>query len=138
MDVQPVFDRLKAKTTCFRLLEQAGALEEAMQSNRGTTPAGYVVPMSERGSEMRHTGAVDQELTQVIAVIQVVQPAAMRLPHGLVECRRQVKAALVGWEPDEELGEPVLFLGGELVELKPGQLWWADEFFVTSYYRSTP
>lgn len=138
MDVQPFLDRLKAESTAFRLLDSAAGLEQVMQEFRGAMPAAFVVPMSERGAEMRHTGDVDQELHQVFAVIQVVHPKPAPGVPGLVECRRQTRAALVGWEPEEELGEPVLFLGGELVDLKPGQLWWADEFFVKSYYRSTP
>ena len=105
-------------------------------------PAAYVIPMSERGTELEHTGAVDQWLSQVFAVLQVVQTQAPAGSSGvvdLVQSRQQVKAALVGFVPDEDTGEPVTFLGGELVEFGgDGRMWWADEFHVKSYYRSNP
>ena len=141
MDVTPFLERLRARTTGMREIEAAAGLEAAMASNLAA-PAAYVIPMSERGTELEHTGSVDQWLSQVFAVLQVVQTQAPAGSSGvvdLVQSRQQVKAALVGFVPDEETGEPVTFLGGELVEFGgDGRMWWADEFHVKSYYRSNP
>ena len=141
MDVTPFLERLRARTTGMREIEAAAGLEAAMASNL-VAPAAYVIPMSERGTELEHTGAVDQWLSQVFAVLQVVQTQAPAGTSGvvdLVQSRKQVKAALVGFVPDEDTGEPVTFLGGELVDFGgDGRMWWADEFHVKSYYRSNP
>ena len=72
MDVTPFLERLRARTTGMREIEAAAGLEAAMASNL-VAPAAYVIPMSERGTELEHTGAVDQWLSQVFAVLQVVQ-----------------------------------------------------------------
>ena len=106
MDVTPFLERLRARTTGMREIEAAAGLEAAMASNL-VAPAAYVIPMSERGTELEHTGAVDQWLSQVFAVLQVVQTQAPAGSSGvvdLVQSRQQVKAAL----GDRDFGGHVL------------------------------
>ena len=86
-----------------------------------------------------HDGTVLPYLGAPMQVVQTQAPAGSSGVVDLVQSRQQVKAALVGFVPDEETGEPVTFLGGELVEFGgDGRMWWADEFHVKSYYRSNP
>ena len=86
---------------------------------------------------------MDQQIAVLFAVLFALDTA--RSAQGmdvLVELnthRSQVRAALVGWVPDDETGEPVTFVGGELVQFQgDGRLWWSDEFVLTTYYRSNP
>ncbi|MEO8120461.1 MAG: hypothetical protein ABI606_14235, partial [Rhodoferax sp.] len=74
-----------------------------------------------------------------IQVVESFVPTGAPGVLDLAALRRQVKSALIGWVPDTETGEPVLFLGGQLVQFEgDGRLWWSDEFHLKSYYRSNP
>ena len=143
MDVQPILDRLRQRLAALPLREigQSAGLEAAMRGNLAA-PAVYVVPLSERGLELQHTGATDQLETRVFGVLQALEnqhPGAAPGVISLAALRQAIKSALVGWVPDLDTGEPVVFVGGELVQLEgDGVLWWSDEFLLTGYYRSNP
>lgn len=141
MNTTHIVGRLQARLTGLREIESAAGLDAAMRGNR-VAPAVYVIPLSERGTLIEDTGPLTQLETGVFGVIQVVNT---RDPLGapgvldLAAMRAQVKAALIGWVPDTETGEPVVFLGGELVQFAGnGLLWWSDEFQLISYFRSSP
>ncbi len=142
MDVTPIVLRLQERLAALPLREigQAPGLDAAMRGNRAA-PAVYVIPLSERGQELPHTGEVDQLETRVFGVLQVLEaryPDAAGSVLDLADLRQAIKAALVGWVPEAETGEPVLFLGGELVQLEgDGALWWSDEYLLNGYFRST-
>lgn len=134
--------RLKDRVTGMREIDGASSLDAAM---RGTVagPSLYLIPLTEKGHELRHTGQLDQDITVLFGALFLLETA--RSAQGLdvlIEleaARLQVRKALVGWVPDDETGEPVTFAGGELVQFQGnGQLWWSDEFVLTTYYRSTP
>lgn len=134
--------RLKAQVTGMREIDGASSLEAAMRG-AVATPSLYLIPLTETGRELDHTGPLDQLITVLFGVLIVLDTA--RTAQGLdvlIELeakRRQVRQALVGWVPDEDTGEPVTFAGGELVQFQgDGRLWWSDEFVLTTYYRSNP
>ena len=134
--------RLKAQVTGMREIDGASSLEAAMRG-AVATPSLYLIPLTETGRELDHTGPLDQQIAVLFAVLFALDTA--RSAQGmdvLVELhthRNQVRAALVGWVPDDETGEPVTFVGGELVQFQgDGRLWWSDEFVLTTYYRSNP
>lgn len=142
MWVQDVLDRLKAQVSGMREIDGASSLDAAM---RGlvAAPALYLIPLADRGHELPHTGTVDQLIGVLFGVLIVLDTA--RSAQGLdvilelEAVRAQVRAALVGWVPDADTGEPVTFAGGELVQFQgDGHLWWSDEFSLTTYYRSNP
>lgn len=139
MDTTLILGRLKARLVGLREIESAAGLDAAMRGNR-VAPAVYVIPLAERGTLIEDTGPVSQVEDRVFGVIQVVNTLDPLGAPGVVDLaamREQVKAALIGWVPVAETGEPVVFLGGELVEFSGnGQLWWSDEFTLRNYYRS--
>ncbi len=134
--------RLTAQVTGMREIDGASSLEAAMRG-AVATPSLYLIPLTETGRELAHTGPLDQQIAVLFAVLFALDTA--RSAQGmdvLVELhthRSQVRAALVGWVPDDETGEPVTFVGGELVQFQgDGRLWWSDEFVLTTFYRSNP
>ena len=142
MWLQDVIARLKAQVTGMREIDGASSLDAAMRG-AVSCPSAYAIPLTETGRELAHTGPVDQLITVLFGVLIVLDTA--RTAQGLdvlieLEAKRlQVRAALVGWVPDDETGEPVTFVGGELVQFQgDGRLWWSDEFLLTTYYRSNP
>ena len=140
MDTTLILGRLKARLVGLREIESAAGLDAAMRGNR-VAPAVYLIPLAERGTLIEDTGPVTQVETGVFGVIQVVNTLDPLGAPGVLDLaglRAQVKAALIGWVPDTETGEPVVFLGGELVQFAgDGRLWWSDEFQLISYFRST-
>ena len=138
MDVQPIAERLRERLADLRLREvaEASSLDEAMRGNKAS-PAVYVLPLSERGSQLLHTGTVDQLELRVFGVLMVLDVSRRAGQVDLATLRRRVKQALIGWVPEEATGEPVTFQGGELVDLPGnGTQWWADDYLMTGYFRS--
>lgn len=139
MDTTLILGRLKARLVGLREIESAAGLEAAMRGNR-VAPAVYLVPLAERGTLIEDTGPASQVEDRVFGVIQVVNTLDPLGTPGVLDLaglRAQVKAALIGWVPDDDTGEPVWFLGGELVQFAgDGRLWWSDEFTFKNYYRS--
>lgn len=141
MDTTAIVQRLRDRVSGLREIEAAAGLEAAMRSNLAA-PAAYVVPLSESAQPLDSTGDVEQLEVHLFGVIQVVETLDATGAPGvlsLAAMRSQVKAALIGWVPDASNGEPVLFMGGEIVQFAgDGRLWWSDEFTLKSYYRSNP
>jgi hypothetical protein len=144
MELQPILQHLRGQLAdlALREIEPAPGLDAALRTSR-TTPAVYLLPLSEKGRGLDHTGDVDQLEHRLFAVLQVVDVMAPDGTPGVVDLttlRRRVKQALIGFVPDTSMGDPVLFVGGELVQFEgDGRLWWSDEFGFTGYYdRSNP
>ena len=138
MDLSPVVARLQQRLLDLRLREisEAPGLDEAMRSNKAA-PAVYVLPLSERGIALDHTGPVDQIEHRLFAVLMVLDIGRRAGQVDLATLRLRVKKALVGWIAEEDPGEPVTFQGGQLVDLPGnGTQWWSDEFLMTGYFRS--
>lgn len=140
---QDTLQRLRDRVTGMRLIDGVSSLAEAMRGAR-VVPALYLVPLADKAIELGHFGgATDQRITTTFGVILALDAGrtAMGLDAvlALEAARAQVRAALVGWVPEPANGESVTFAGGELLDLPAdARLWWADDFEVTSYYRSTP
>ncbi|ADU99829.1 phage tail terminator protein [Alicycliphilus denitrificans] len=144
MDLQPILQRLRDELADLQLreIEEAPGLDAAMRASRAT-PAIYVLPLSERGQGLDHTGDTDQIEHRLFGVLQAVDVMSPTGTPGVVDLatlRRSVKQALIGFVADDSMGEPVLFVGGELVQFEGnGRLWWSDEFGFSGYYdRSNP
>lgn len=139
---QQALTRLRDQVTGMRQVEGVSSLAAAMKGV-SAVPAIYLVPLAEKGQELAHTGAVDQYIGVMFGVIYAMPAARTSMGLDAVlaleEKRRLVRQALVGWIPDSETGEPITFAGGELIDLPAtGHLWWADDFQLTTYYRSNP
>lgn len=141
MDVMPVILRLRDRLADLKLreIEPAAGLNAAMNGNRAA-PAVYVIPLSERGVHQPHTGDVDQLEHRLVAVFMTVEAIDTRGGNGAIDLeslRKRVKKALIGWVPEQETGDPMLFHSGDLVDFPgDGRIWWADEYGFTGYFRS--
>lgn len=142
MDVQPIVTRLRERLVDLPLreIDQAAGLDGAMRGNRAA-PVLYVIPLSERGVVLPHTGPVDQLERRLFGVVLALETLDFSRSTGvglsLATLRERVKRALIGWVLDEGTGEPVTFVGGDMVDFPgDGRLWWVDEFVMTGYFRS--
>lgn len=139
MDLEPILQRLRDQLADLPLreIEEAPGLDAALRASRAT-PALYLLPLSERGQGLEHTGTPDQiehRLFGVLQVVDVMGDAGAAGVVGLVTLRQRVKQALIGFVPDASMGEPVLFVGGELVQFEgDGRLWWSDEYGFSGYW----
>ena len=141
MNLAPIIARLKDRLQGIaRQVGEAAGLEAAM-AGVVSPPAAFVIPLADKGREMPVTGVTRQHITHLVGVVYCIEN--FRTATGaaavvdLQALRDATWQALVGWVPDASNGEPVLFLGGELIQMEgDGRLWWADEFFFSSYYRS--
>ncbi|GKS87150.1 hypothetical protein AVMA1855_23380 [Acidovorax sp. SUPP1855] len=143
MDVSPFVTRLREQLLGLPLrdIDAAAGLDAAMRGNRAA-PAVYVLPLSERGEPLDHTGPTDQWEHRLVGVLMVVQTLNASGGPGVIDLaalRDRVKRALIGWVPEEATGEPVFFLGGKIAQFEgDGQMWWSDEFSFKGYFRSNP
>lgn len=139
MDLTPILQQLRQQLADLPLreIEEAAGLDAAMRGSRAT-PAVYLLPLSERGQGLDHTGDTDQiehRLFGVLVVVDVMNAASTPGVVDLATLRRRVKQALIGFVPDDSMGDPVLFVGGELVQFEGnGRLWWSDEFGFSGYF----
>lgn len=139
MDLNPILQRLRQQLADLPLreIEEAAGLDAAMRGSRAT-PAVYLLPLSERGQALDHTGDTDQIEYRLFGVLVVVDVMNASNTPGVVDLttlRRRVKQALIGFTPDDSMGDPVLFVGGELVQFEGnGRLWWSDEFGFSGYF----
>lgn len=141
MRLDPIISRLAvALNGITRQVEGAAGMDAAL-GGIVTPPAVFVIPLAQKGQAMPTTGVTRQHLTHMFGVVYCAEN--FRQPNGaaavgdLAALREPVMQSLVGWVPDPDNGEPVLFSGGELIQLEgDGRLWWADEFFLSSYFRS--
>lgn len=129
--------RLRECVTGLREVDSAAGLDAAMQSSR-VVPAAYVIPLNESASDASKLGLHQHWETHLFGVIYVISArnASGSVVDELNALRTQAKAGLIGWVPDTQTGEPVKFVGGELVQFAgDGRLWWSDEFTHTTLYR---
>lgn len=139
MDVSAFVTRLQAQVTGLREIGAAAGLEAAVARNLAA-PAAYVIPLAETGTVidgLGETNELEHRLFGVISVVETLDTSGGDAVLGLAGVRSQIKAALIGFVPDDTTGEPVIFMRGEIVQFKgDGRLWWSDEFQLKSYYRS--
>jgi len=137
MELTPILARLQAETTGFRHI---GALAELadIDSLQPVPPSCYLLPMSETAEDNGLIGGFEQRLSVGFSVLLTMraQRGAAESLASLEALRAQLKAALLNWAPEPDVGEPVNFTGGKLLNFVGGMLWWADEFRVITYLRT--
>ncbi|MBL8351201.1 MAG: hypothetical protein JNL87_12925 [Burkholderiaceae bacterium] len=139
MDVSAVITRLAAQLSGFVVVAGAADLDAAIEL-APATPAAYVLPLAETADAPALISVHEQRVVQAFGVVLVVsnlRDATGAAAAAELATRRQaVRAALVGWVPDAATGLPVGFTGGRLLQFRDGRLWWADDFELTTYYRT--
>lgn len=139
--VADVIPRVRTMLPTLRAVGGAADLDAAMRPGaRITPPMAYVMPLGERAVAEGRTSVLRQAVLCTFGVVLVIQ--ALRDNEGrealqaLSTLRTALRDALVGWVPEPQTGEPVIYLGGELVQFEgDGRLWWSDEFQHTTHLR---
>lgn len=142
MDLDFVIGRLKAATSGFKAIGGAADMDAAL-AGAVTVPSAFVIPLADQSSEQAHTGTYDEtdlnEFGVVLAVSNLRDTRGAAALATLAPTRAQVRGALAGWVPDEDTGEPVTKVRGQLLRFDgDGRLWWIDRFSWKSFYRSNP
>lgn len=142
MQLSLVIARLNDRTPSFKKGGGAADLDAALKGKLHNLPAWFVMPLTEAAQPSRRTGVHSQYITRAFAVVQVLSNVRDMVGNSalveLDDAKEEVRAALIGWVPDPEVGEPVQFTGGRVLKFEDGRLWWSDEFQVSGFYRSTP
>lgn len=124
----------------LRLIDTAAAYAalEAPPA-RAQCPAAYVIELAdEAGPNGLATGGVRQALTERIGVVLILD--ASRDARGaagaaaLRPLRQAVRAALVGFAPDED-HDALTFVAGRLIAAEGGYLAWEETFSARSVLR---
>jgi hypothetical protein len=125
--------RLKGKASGLRLVE--GLMELAALKGpppRHQQPAAYVIPLAEAAAPNELCGRHRQAVTVEIAVVLVVSAdradaSTEERAEALAIVRRQVFAALLGWQPTPDHA-PFDFTDGSLLGIGDGAVRWQDGF----------
>ena len=122
----------RLESTVSALRRVAGAADiAAAEEDLKRMPAAYVLPLRERAGENYLDNAVSQRVARAFGVLYAVRN--LRDARGdaahvhLEELRTEGRAALLGWEPDDD-HEPIEFRGGRLLRLTNPILFWQDEY----------
>lgn len=135
MDVTPIIDRLREQCPPPLFKSVGGAIElDAAVQSAPATPCAWVMPLAEK-AETPHLASVQtqlvmQDISVVICVTNRRDATGAAASQDLKTLRQAVRAALMGWAPDGETGDPLAFTSGRLLRFDEGRLWWADEFRV--------
>ena len=140
MDLGLVIGRIRAQLPGLKGSGGSADLEAAMAGVLAV-PAAFVIPLGESAERSATTLVTRQRITHNVGVVLAVSnrrdAAGAAALSELAPLRLALRAALVGWAPDAAEGEPLQFERGRLLRLAgDGRLWWMDEFFFLSTYRS--
>lgn len=132
--------RLRAQiaTLGAALVDGAAAFGAATETNPVSTPAIYVVPLSETPAPTQFDGVqrVTGDMAIVCAVRNLTDARGEAAQIDLQALRVNVKAALLGWVPAD--GHTAIERGaGRLLAFRDGHLWWQD-IYRSNYFEKTP
>ena len=141
MDIDLIVTRLKQRLTGLKAIGASADLDAAI-NGVVALPAAFVLPLAEHASTTAVLGMTESRVTEAFGVVHVLSnrrdaqgSAALSDLFGL---RIALRAALVGWMPDQATGESVHYTSGRLLQLDGnGRLWWIDEFQLTTYFRTS-
>lgn len=140
MDLTPILAHLQAVRGPFKFVGSAADLD-AIGNGPVTAPACYLLPGSETAEGNRLLGAFEQRLSvrfMVVIVSSNLRDASgAGALAGLEALRSAVRSTLVAWAPDGGPGEPIEFDRGGVLRFDDGLLWWADEYRLIEYLRTS-
>lgn len=130
-----VIARLQAQAKVLRQVGGAADLDAAASALKAK-PASFVLPLADRPSAPPFAAEFRQRIVLAAGVLMAVSHKSD--PRGdaarseaLVPVRQAVRDALARWQPEGCI-DPMEFIGGRIVRLADGLLWWQDDF-ATSY-----
>lgn len=125
-----VVARLQERAAVLRQVGGAADLESATQSLRAK-PAAFVLPLADRPTEPPFAGEFRQLIVVAAGVLVAVSNKSDARGDAaretLVPVRQAVRDALSSWLP-EGCTDPIYYIGGRVVRLADGLIWWQDDF----------
>ncbi|WP_299072885.1 hypothetical protein [uncultured Paraglaciecola sp.] len=125
---------------CFKRVNSAVNIREAIKQPLNLSDAAFVVPVSERpagNSRDVDIGNPLQEAAITFGVVMGIQsindPTGENGLVALEQKRKQVREKLYGYAPTDH--EPILLGAGDLVAFVPNGVWWIDRFTTVTWYQ---
>lgn len=136
--IDAVISRLDTQVAALKTV--AGTAEFAVAETAAKQlPAAYVIPLADKASGNELETGVEQHVVArfgvALAIRNIKDARGQAGQAALKTLRDAVSVVLLGWEPLAGY-DPVLYVGGQLIKIGNGVLWWQDEY-VTGYYRRT-
>jgi len=137
--ISEVVTYLQAAVPALKQVGAAAQFQAAVESNPRATPAAFVIPLSEDPGPSTMADQVIQRVATSFGVVLVVKNLTdnkgVAASQDLEVLRKEVKAALLGWQPAPEF-DPLQRGRGVLLTFKDGHMWWQDIYLTTTYDRS--
>ncbi|MGH6879281.1 phage tail terminator protein [Hypericibacter sp.] len=118
----------------LKAVGRAGDIQKAMEQSRGVpvSPSAFLVPIGDTAQPNRSaTIAVIQQVAMtfgVLLAVRDVSDAKGGQAAGTIEdVKIAVRGRLVGWSPAPE-DDLVELIGGGLVQLMNGTIWWLERY----------
>lgn len=132
MELEPVIAALRARLPYFSSrIGGAAQFKVLEQSAQLQVPCAYVVPTDDTPGENLSNVTIRQDITDGFAVIVVIpntpDEKGQASTHSVHQVRKLLWAALLGWEPGPEY-DPILYEGGQLLQIDRARLWYQFEF----------
>lgn len=137
MKLSPVIATLRARCGLFEgRVGGAGQFKNLPQIGKLPLPAAYVLPANDEAGEQKSQTDYWQDLREGFSVVVVLdntrdergQAATFDAVHDV---RAELWRALLGWSPEQNSG-PITYLGGELLELDRGRIYYQYDFEVVT------
>ena len=132
MDLTPVVAAVRQRCPSFAS-RVAGAAEytAALSATALPVPFAFVIPLDDSAGESQSENTLRQALTDsfavVVAVSNVSDERGQAGTAAVSTLRRELWAALLGWEPGPAYGA-LHYQGGSLRDLDRARLWYQFEF----------
>lgn len=141
IDIAAFIARLKTEASTLRNVAGAAEATAAQKASTASLPAAYVYLERESApAKVAASGAHLQRITARVAVLIAVRnyrdPRGGDAMQDLQSRIADVRAALIGWKPDQAL-TTVDFRDGRLVSFDDAIVWW-QESFDCDYLARTP
>jgi hypothetical protein len=122
------------------LRDVGGAVSlSAVMEGRVAAPAAYVFSESKRGGRNGADNSVIQRVEYQLGVVMVVRNVrderGVDSSDAVEDLTAAVRTALLGWQPSED-AEPLEYVGGRLVSMVNGFVFWLDSYRTAMHWRS--
>lgn len=132
MTLQDIVTRLRSQCPALISVEIAYDMNE-IASPELDTPAAFVLELEHQADPNTGMGALVSQRCAISFGVIIVARSATDIAEPLKVARQEVRAALIGWQPDETA--QVTFSGGKHVAVEAGLARWLDTFTYDEYQR---
>ena len=138
--IREIAQRLSDEVDELASVRMTASLEQITAgAQRHRLPTAIVHPIRDTARPNSLVNGVSQEVTHEIGVLLILLATAADAGTDLPDCvetmSAAIRAALVGWAP-EEGGVPLELVRGEIVSIGNGTAWWLETYRTRSHLRS--